>query len=254
MKWFESIFKGKASAKRGGDGWYLATTADKAIRQMVLTFPAGTATGTEFSTLILPADKFPVLAMNSWCAGFCKINGKYVVIMRAGTFAEEVKGAGVTVAMSFCHMPSHPLFLVQVRVDAPGLGPKVRAKYPSTVPPLTFPIAEWVSSLNSYDRELVPSVLAAEPFQMVICEDSQNSNVVYMPNGRTQESFLPRAFCEFRSNMPPEARKVLHDEFKQLMRHDANIFGSRRNFNIAFSTEITKYMPLDKDPVFAKQG
>ncbi|WP_183361332.1 DUF5684 domain-containing protein [Geomonas limicola] len=231
---------------------YIAATTDGSIRQVVVSLPPASAVETEFSTIILPADKFPILAMHSWCSGFCKINGQHVMMLRVGDFAAAVKNAGITVGLSFCHMPTHPVFLVSVRIDSPDLTGAVRSKFPH-VPALSKPIAEWVSGLNPYDRELIPSVLSANPFRVILAEDSPSKSVVYLPDGQTQESAMPDAVCEFSLVLEDGVIECLKQQWEELLRHDASIPGDKRDFNMAANFDLVRLMPLDRDPIMPKK-
>ena len=124
--------------------WYCADSRDGFVHQVVMSFPPDSVTETPFGTILLPADKYPILSINSWCTGFCGINQQNVAMFRAGEFAPAVKAAGVTLAISFCHMPSHPILLLLIRVESPGLTAAVRRKHPRA-PALVHPIAEWIT-------------------------------------------------------------------------------------------------------------
>jgi hypothetical protein len=141
-----------------GDDWYCAHSPDgpdRSVRQVVMSFSPYSVTETRFGTIILQADKNPILSMNSCCTGFCSNNQQKVAVFRAGDFSSAVKAAGVTFAVSFCRMPSHPVMLLSIGVEAPDLTAAVRKKY-SQVPALTHPIAEWISGLDNH-RELASS-------------------------------------------------------------------------------------------------
>lgn len=234
-----------------GDDWYCADSPDRSVRQVVMSFPPDSVTETRFGTIILQADNNPILSMNSWCAGFCSINQQKVAMFRAGDFSSAVKAAGVTFAMSFCRMPSHPVLLLSIRVEAPDLTAAVRRKY-SQVPALTHPIAEWISGLNPYDRELISQVLASDCFRLVLAKDTGSTSCVYLPDGRRQESAMPGATCEFQKSIADNLKKVFEERWRALVAHDATVPRSRRNFQKAIGDELLKILPTNRDPILPR--
>lgn len=244
MSWLSSLFSSRRAQKPSssgpsGDDWYCVDSPDRSVRQVVMSFPADSVADTKFGTIILPADKYPILAMNSWCAGFCSISQEKVAMLRAGDFAAQAKAAGVTVAVSFCHMPSFPILLLSIRVESPQLTASVRKKYPQ-VPSLSHPIAEWISGLSPYDRELIPAVLGSDCFRLALAEDSSSVNSVIPPDGRWQESAMPRVICEFHKNLTADMKKALDERWRALLAHDATIPGSRRNFPRGSGDELVR--------------
>lgn len=234
-------------------GWYCVDSPDRTVRQVVMSFPPDTVAETKFGLIILPADKYPILAMNSWCAGFCTINQQSVAMLRAGDFASAVKAAGVTLAISFCKMPSHSILIISIRVESQKLTGPVRKKYPQ-VPPLTHPVAEWISGLNPYDRELIPAVFGSDCFRLVLAEDSSSTNCVFLPNGERQESAMPGVVCEFHKHLSDDLKHALEERWKALLAHDAAIPKSRRDFQKAIGNEVLKLLPVDKDPILPRRG
>lgn len=231
--------------------WYFVKSPDGSVRQMVVMLPPASLVETEFGLLMLPADKFPILVMNSWCMGPCRINGQNVMVLRAGAFAAKVKTAGITLALSFCHMPSHAVLLADVRIEATDLTQAVRAQY-KHVPPLAKPMAEWLSGLNPYDQELIPTVLQSSPLRVVITEDSSSRNSVYMPNGAVRESAMPAAVGEFQVQLDEQSRGILAKEWSDLVKFAASIPAHRRDFQKATNSELTRVLPVDKDPIFSR--
>lgn len=232
--------------------WYYTATEDSAVRQVVLVLPPECVVETDFQTIMLPAGNFPILAMNSWCAGFCRINSTHLAMLRTGHFGPDVREAGLTVALSFCHLPSHPLFLMSIRVEAPELVAAVRSEHPY-VPPLDRPVAEWVCGLNPFDRRLAEAVFATEPFRVLVAQDSCNRSYVYMPDGSRREAAMPEGVCEFQVCLPAEAMQRLQHEWRELISYDALLPSSRRDFQAATGQEILRYLPLDKDPVLPRR-
>jgi hypothetical protein len=237
-----------ASVGTSGGSWYRATTKDNRVRQVVLSLPPEQLTETPFSSIILPADKYPALVTSSWCAGFCRINGQYVAMLRAGGFAEAVKSAGVTMAISFCHMPSHAVVFVSVRIESPSLAAAVRARY-SHVAPLSRPVAEWLSGLSPYDRELLPAVFATNPFRLVLADDGPNRSSILQPDGSFFETCLPQAVGEFTLQLDDKARQVLQEEWKALLQHHDSIPDYRRDFRKAANLELAQQFRIDEDTI-----
>jgi hypothetical protein len=235
----------------GVSDWYCADTRDGLVREVIIPLPADSVTETAFSKIMLPADNYPILSMNSWCTGFCSINSQAVAMFRAGEFASAIKQAGVTMAVGFCRMPSHPLLLLSIRVESPNLTAAVRTKY-GHVPPLTNPTAEWISGLSSHDRELVASVFGSDAFRLVLAEDSGSRNRVYLPDGRVQESAMPRALCEFRRKLDGGLRGALKQRWRELLAHDGTLPKSRRSFKNASGSELVKALPTDRDPILPR--
>lgn len=245
------VIKASSAPSSATTDWYCADTRDDLLREVIIPLPADSVTETEFGTIMLPADNYPILSMNPWCAGFCSINAQPVAMFRAGEFASAIKQSGVTMAISFCRMPSHPLLLLSIRAESSSLTAAVRAKY-GHVPPLTNPIAEWISGLSPHDRELVASVFGSDCFRLVLAEDSKSRNRVYLPDGRVQESAMPRALCEFRRKINGDLRGALEQRWRELLAHDTTISKSRRSFQTASGVELLKTLPTNKDPILPR--
>ena len=256
MSIFQSLFGSKpaethsASAKTAAD-WYCANSRDRSVQQIVLSFAPDSATESPFGILILPADKYPVLTAASWTAGFATVNGQSVGMFRASDFAAQVKAAGVTMAISFCHMPSHAVLLVSIRVDSPQLCAAVRRKHPN-VPALACPVAEWISGLSPFDREMVHAVFTSETFRLVLSDDSGGSSRAIQPDGRWRQGFVPRVVCEFRKPISDDLRKAFDERWQALLAYADKIPSYRRNFQAAIGSEITSVLPMDKDPVLPR--
>lgn len=232
--------------------WYCVDSPDRSVHQVVMSFPPESLAETSFGLIMLPADKYPILAMNSWCAGLCTINGQSVAMFRAGEFASAVKVAGVTVAVSFCHMPSHPILMLSVRTESAQLTAAVRRKY-AHVPALTHPIAEWITGMSPYDRDLISSVFGSDRFRLVLAQDSSSRNSVFLPDGRRQDSAMPGAICEFHKDLGHDLKGALQDRWRALLAYDATIPRARRNFPRANGEELVRVLPTDKDPILPRR-
>jgi hypothetical protein len=213
-----------------------------------MSFPPESVAETSFGLIILPPDKYPVLATESWCAGFCTINGQSVAMFRAGDFASAIKPTGVTLALSFCHMPSHAFLMLSVRAESPQLTASVRVKY-SHVPPLARPVAEWMSGLSPYDRELIPAVLGSEAFRLTLAEDSESTTSVRKQDGSWREAAMPRVICEFHKPLTADLRNAFDERWRALLAHHANIPSYRRDFQAAVGEEVVRVLPTDRDPI-----
>lgn len=228
--------------------WYCADSPDDSVHQVVMSFPPESVTETPFGMIILPADKYPILSMNSWCTGFCGINRQNVVMFRAGEFAPAVKAAGVTLAISFCHMPAHSVLLLLVRVESPELTMHVRRRFPRA-PELVHPIAEWITGLSAYDRELISGVFGSDSFRLVLADDTGGSNRVYLSDGGIRESPLSRAVCEFRKDLNGDLKEAMQSRWRALLAHDAAIPQRRRSFEQAIGAELLRVLPTHRDPI-----
>jgi hypothetical protein len=254
---FDSLFGSKSretsstSAQAPAD-WYCVESRDRSVQQVVLSFAPDSATDSPFGILILPADKYPVLTAASWTAGFATINGESVGMFRASDFAPQVKAAGVTMAITFGHMPSHAVLLVSIRVDSPALCAAVRRKHPN-VPAIACPVAEWISGLSAFDRELVSAVFASPTFRLVLSDDTGGSSRALQPNGTWREGFMPRVVCEFHKPIGADLKKAFDERWRALLAHADKIPSYKRNFQAAIGSEIVSVLPLDKDPVLPRQ-
>jgi hypothetical protein len=245
-----STSEAPASQSSSAADWYCADSPDRSVRQIVMSFPPESAAETGFGLIMLPPDKYPVLSMQSWCAGFCTINGQSVAMFRAGDFASRIKPAGVTMAVSFCHMPSHGFLLLSVRAESPQLTASVRRKH-SHVPPLARPVAEWMSALAPYDRELIPAVFRSETFRLTLAGDSGSTSSVMKPDGSWQEAAMPLALCEFHKRLTADLKKAFDERWRALLAYDATIPRYRRDFQTAVGKEVVAVLPLDKDPILS---
>ncbi|MGB8259733.1 MAG: hypothetical protein WCE75_05265 [Terracidiphilus sp.] len=240
-----------ASSPAVASDWYCADSSDRSVRQIVLAFPPQSVAESKFGILILPADKYPVLTQSSWCAGFATINSQSVGMFRAGEFAGGVKTAGLTLALSFCHMPSHAFLLASIRVESPQMTAAVRRRHPNA-PPVTHPVAEWISGLSPFDREMVQAVFAQEIFRLVLADDSGGSSSAIQPDGSWLEGHLPRVVCEFHKPLSAELKKAFNERWRALVAHGDSIPSYRRNFQAAVGAEILRVLPTDKDPVLPR--
>jgi hypothetical protein len=232
--------------------WYCADSPDRSVHQIVMPFPPESVAETKFGLIILPPDKYPILAMQSWCAGLCTINDESVAMFRAGNFASAIKPAGVTMAISFCHMPSHAFLLLSIRAETPQITAAVLRKH-RHVPPLTHPVAEWISGLSSYDRELIPAVFSTDTFRLTLAEDSGSTTRALQRDGSWQESAMPHVICEYHKPLSADLKQAFNERWRALLAYSDTIPSYRRNFQAAVGEEVVRVLPTDKDPILPRR-
>lgn len=268
MKWFTNLFKGspnlaaqvrtsatpvRANALPCGENWYSAASPDGKIRQVVLALPISNIVPTEFGTLFLMSDKFPLLASQPWCAGLFRLDGRPgpFLMARVATFAAETKTIPITLAFTFCHLPSSGLFHMAVRFDSKPFGQTVR-KEVSVLPPIEPAIAEWITSLDSeYDKKMIGDAVALPQVRLVICENSNNSSSVMGPSGNWIEMIPPQAAYDVVTSIETPLADCLKTEWQALVRHHGTISSGRKNFNNA-QRELGDAMPVQEDPVLPR--
>jgi hypothetical protein len=154
----------------------------------------------------------------------------------------------VTLAISFCRMPSHAILLLLIRAEVPALTAEVRRNY-SHVPPLSRPIAEWISGLNDHDRGLIGAVFELDRFRLVLAEDGSGRSRIFGDDGRVHDGALPEGVCEFHHEMSADLKRALNDRWRVLLAHDASLPRSRKDFKRAIGMELTKVLPTERDPI-----
>jgi len=250
---FKGIFsKEKKNASTRGKsvaGWSHYVSEDGKVTQVVLSFPPSSVQVTQLSTVELPPEKFPVLAMGSWCVGFSCVNSEKFLMFKADGFIEEIKQYGITVALSFCKMPSQGLMKADIRVESEEIRPRVTMKY-EHVPRLEKPVGQWVSGINSLDMELIPGVLSGKVFRVVLARNETFSRKsILLPDGGVMQTHMPVCEAELHFEMSDELRELLVKSWSDLVSYDDSIPSYQRNFQIALASELSQYFPADRDPI-----
>ncbi len=236
-----------------GESWYCSAGPDGKIRQVVLSLPISNIVPTEFGTLFLMSDKFPLLASQPWCAGLFRLDGRPgpFLMARVVTFAAETKSIPITLAFTFCHMPSSGLFHMAVRFDSKPFGQTVRKKI-SILPPIEPAIVEWITSLDSeYDKKMIGDAVALPQVRLVICENSNSSSSIMGPSGNWIEMIPPRASHDVVAPLETSLADCLQAEWQALVRHHGLISPGKKNFTAA-QRELGFAMPVQKDPVLPR--
>lgn len=260
-KKIEDIFESpRASTTRDNDCpaasgkmWYLAQSLDKAVSQIVLSAPVALVRETEFSTIMLPYDRFPILASEPWCTGLIRMANKPVPyqMIRVDKFDDDVQKSDMTIAFSFCKMKSGGIFLIDARIDDESLARPVRERF-STAPPIDKPVAEWVVGVgDSYSVKMIEDVFAAPALNIIVANSKGTHTEIMVPNGNSINCAGPRAHHERSVPFENGLNECLKRELAQLVAHHNAVPSSRRNFEQA-NRELGEMMLVDKDPVFPR--
>ena len=106
---------GSASSGDSSEGWYFAEDEAKGLRQIVLTLGPTSQSGSRFDNLVVQPDKYGPL-LNDVATGFFRMHddaGTFLMI-KTPDFAKAAGNEKISVAFTFCHMPSGPLFVIFV--------------------------------------------------------------------------------------------------------------------------------------------
>jgi hypothetical protein len=246
--------KTQTNSEPVSQSWYVAGSQSKGISQVVLKIPKSSVVETEFGSIMLPYDNFPIISSNPWCSGLMRMGNHPVpyILIRVGDFAEKVKSCDITIAFSFCKLPSSGMFLMDARIESEEFTTQVRKKY-SVVPPLKKPLVEWIVSANDkFSMKMLDEIFSHEKLHIVIAGDSSNmQSTVFMPDGSTLDTVAPSAHHDRIIFLDDSIRKLLRTEYNSLISYNSSIPVLKRDFNDAMF-ELGKIMPVDKDPVFEK--
>jgi hypothetical protein len=244
--------RGAKNKAQTGPGWSQYQSEDGKVTQYILSFPPKSARPIDLSTVELPPEKFPILAMGSWCVGLCCVNEEKFLMFKADGFVEEIEKCGLTVGIAFCKMPSQGFMRADIRVESEELRSKVTLKY-EHVPLLDKPVGGWLSALSSMDMELIPAILSGEEFRVVLTRSETFSrSSILLPDGTVMQARMPVCVCEFAFAMSQELRALMVKSWSDLVGYDDSITAYERNYRIAAATELPKYFPPDKDPILCE--
>jgi len=248
MNWFKQIFSKGVS----GDSWYLARSRAKTISQIVLSVPASSAKETEFATIMLPYDRFPILSSSPWCTGFVRMSNKPVPyqMIRVDAFDEDVKNSDLTIAFSFGKFNAGSIFYIATRIENESIAVPVRQKFPEA-PPINKPVAEWIVNVgDSYSMKMIEDVFSSSDFHVIVANSQGASTTTVFPDGEKKYQG-PRAHHERQIRLDAKLRHTLTQELRLLISHHNAIPTSKRQYKQAYQ-ELGQVMPVEKDPVFAR--
>jgi len=234
------------------DNWYYLKLKDNTIIQFVFSAPVSSIVETEFGLFILPFDKFPIISSEQWCSGFVRLGEKPVPfqMLRVGDFADQVKENNLTIAFSFCKLPTCGIFLMDTRVENDQFTNEIRRKY-ANVPPINKPIAEWIVNVHDdYSIQMLKDIIACEQYHIIVARNSSNVNNVFTSNGMIQ-TIAPMAHHDRIITLDKELRDLLQKEFEDLISYHNSLPSYKVNFNQAME-ELGRVFPLDKDPIQKK--
>ncbi|MFH2046205.1 MAG: hypothetical protein ABIK92_13775 [Pseudomonadota bacterium] len=93
--------------------WYFSEDKKRGLNQIVLNLDGRSATKSQFGNLILNRNKYGPL-FSDLAVGFFDLdtNPGPFLLVKNSRYAKELANESITIAFTFCHMPSGPLFAI----------------------------------------------------------------------------------------------------------------------------------------------
>jgi len=231
--------------------WYTARDAAKNITQVVVKIPPNIAQASEFGTLLLSPDKYPIV-LGTWCATFFRLDnrpGPYLLV-RADEFAAELRSLPMSVGFSFFKFDVGGLFVIFVRIQNDALLPKLRRRFPE----IEVAAIEGVHGLDDrHAGTLIESALGRGELHVVVAANGGSVMESYdLATGQSRRASAPDAQFDIRVPIPVELRGALGDEWRALLAHHSSVPAQRRNWN-AIQQRYGNVMPLSAEPILAEK-
>jgi hypothetical protein len=250
----QNIQIGHKASKPVDINWYSNQLMDGKIIQVVLSVPISSIKKTEYGMIMLPYDKFPILSSQSWCTGFVRMTEKPIPyqMIRVDKFDEDVIKSDLTIAFSFCKLPSGGIFLTDTRIENESIGIPVRQKFPH-LPYLQKPIVEWIVGIgDNYSMKMIQDVFSSSVLNIIIANSNGIESRIMDSNGSMIKCVGPCAHHERSVALNSEVSDLLKKELQSLLDYDKTVPNIRRNIRIA-NKELSQLLPLDKDPISDRQ-
>lgn len=258
MSWLKKLFvksdTNQVVNENSPSGWYFKRSKDGKIAQVVLSAPVSCIKETDFGMIMLPYDKFPILASQPWCSGFIRMENKPVpyLMIRVDEFDKEVEKTDLTIAFSFCQLPSGGIFLIDTRIESHAMGKSVRKKFPF-LPPINKPVVEWLVSLDDkYSLQMMKEVFSSSELHIIIANSKGANTTIMDNNGSFIDCLGPCAHHDRLVNFDHKLNDLLRTELDLLFDYHKSVPGSRRSFQQA-NQELGYLLPFDKDPIIAPE-
>lgn len=232
--------------------WYYAEDKGKQMTQVVVRIPVGRAQQSEFGTLMLSMQKYPIV-METWCTTFFRLDnrpGPYLLI-RADEFASDLKTSPLAVGLSFFKFDSGGLFVILVRVQNDGLMARLKTRIPN----LELPAVEGMLGLDDADQvKRIQDAFQRDELHLVVASNEGGGmEGVDFSTGRSRRSSLPQAECDIKVEIPADIRQILQEQLRSLLSHHDSVPKYRRSWN-AIQERYGNVMPLSMEPILPWEG
>ena len=221
------------------------------MSQVVVNIPPGSGQESQFGTLMLSLQKYPI-SMQTWSTTFFRLDGQPgpFLLVRADNIASELKTRPLAVALSFFKFNSGGLFVIFIRVQDDSLLPRLKARLPD----LQMVAIEGAMGLDDPDQvKRISDALQSDQLHIVVAGNSSSTMESFDPSsGRSVQSSAPQAEFDIKVVIPGDVRETLQEELRALLTHHGSIPSPRRNWN-TIQQDYDNAMPLSAEPILKKR-
>ena len=204
--------------------WYFQKDVNKSVRQVVLKIPSGNEVEPQFGILCF-ASKYQHLMSTPWATGLFRMesNPGPFLLVRADSDVNNLRGCPIRVCFSFYQMVYGGLFSIFVDVDCPS----VRAKL--TYPHVLFEIAYGLDMVDCRERIYD----AINKSALDLCFAGGSDSMSYSMPDMDINSSAPSCEFDVKLSMPVDCRKILNEEWRQLLTYHNSIPEDKKNFQMS---------------------
>jgi hypothetical protein len=232
--------------------WYTAADLTRHMSQVVVNIPPGNDQESQFGTLMLSLQKYPII-MQTWCTTFFRLDdqpGPFLLV-RTDNIASELRTRPISVGFSFFKFNSGGLFVIFIRVRDDSILPRLKARLPD----LQIVAVEGMMGLDDQDQvKRISDALEKDELHIVVAGNSPSTMEAFDPSsGRSVQSSAPQAAFDIKVAIPNDSRRTLQEEFRSLLVHHASIPLPQRTWN-TIQQDYGNAMPLSVEPILAQKA